>query len=192
MAPAAPAPAAFATNLTRAMRRAGLVGAPARTRWANGGLTIAGAESGVLRIEVLGIDRIRFGYEESKHGRYHATRIWRRDNDKPLVVEPYRSDAAAYGRTMQALAEAVAARRGTAAIECGTTTTGAVTVLVLLLLPALAYTAVAVALMRADDWWGWAIGMTLFWALGGVAVHLYRRQRPHAVTAMVELTRYLP
>lgn len=184
---------AFAGRNTRQLRRAGLTGAPVRVALSGDALVLTGAEGGTLRIEAAHTERTRFGYIEGKYGRFYVTRIWPRGADKPLIVEPEKPDEQAYGRVMQAFAGRVAVVRGLAPIERGTSVTGALVTLALLLLPVLAFTAIAVALAEGDDWLGWTAGGAVLWGLGALFILNYlMRQRPRPIAALGELSKYLP
>lgn len=188
-----PADLAFAGRSSRQLRRAGLSGAPLRVALRGDALVLSGAEGGTLRIEAALTERARFGYVEGKHGRFYVTRIWPRGAAKPLILEPEKSDEPAYGRVMQAFAGRVAAVRGLAHIERGTSRIGALATLALLLSPVLAFTAIAVALVERDDWLGWAAGGAALWGLGALFIlHYLKRQRPLPVAALSELSTYLP
>jgi hypothetical protein len=188
-----PADLAFAGRNTRQLRRAGLSGTPLRVALSGDALVLTGAEGGTLRIEAALTERTRFGYIEGKYGRFYVTRIWPRGAGKPLIVEPEKLDEQAYGTVMQAFAGRVAAVRGLAHIERGTSRAGALVTLALLMLPVVAFTAIAVVLMERDDWLGWTAGGAALWGLGALFVLNYlKRQRPLPIAALSELSRYLP
>ena len=156
-------------------------------------LVLTGAEGGTLRIEAAHTERTRFGYVEGKYGRFYVTRIWPHGAGKPLIVEPEKSDERAYGTVMQAFAGRVAAVRGVAHIERGTSRAGALATLALLMLPVLAFTAIAVVLMERADWLGWTAGGAALWGLGALFILNYlMRQRPRPIAALSELPKYLP
>lgn len=184
---------AFAARSTRQLQYAGLAGAPLRVALSGNALVVAGPEGGSLRLETSLVERIRFGYIEGKYGRFYVTRLWSRGAAKPLIVEPEKSDEPAYGAVMQAFAGRIATLYGIARIERGTTRTGARVTLALLMFPVLAFTAIAAVLMERADWLGWTAGGVLLWGLGALFILNYvKRQRPRPITALSELSRYLP
>jgi hypothetical protein len=102
-------------------------------------------------------------------------------------------DEQAYGRVMQAFAGRVAALRGLAHIERGTSRAGALATLALLMFPVLAFTAIAVALMEHDDWPGWTAGGARSAALGDIGGIAADRRGSRGRVEIAELTiRRLP
>jgi len=94
---------------------------------------------------------------------------------------------------MQAFAGRFAAVRGVDHIERGTSRAGALATLALLMLPVLAFAAIAVTLMERADWLGWTAGGAALWGLGALFILNYlMRQRPRPIAALSELSRYLP
>jgi hypothetical protein len=184
---------AFAAHNKRRLRRAGLAGSPLRVDLSGDALAFTGAEGGTLRIEASLTERIRFGYIEGKYGRFYVTRIWPRGAERPLIVEPEKFGEHAYGAVMHGFAGRVAALRGVSHIERGTSRTGALATLALLMFPVLAFTAIAILLVEREDWLGWTAGGAALWGLGALFILNYvKRQRPQPIAALSELAKYLP
>lgn len=192
--PAAPLPdsATCILRLTRSLKRAGLRGGPVTGEWSGGGLTLTGAREGGTRIDSAMVHRIRCGYIEGKYGRFYETRVWLLGEGKPIKLEPQKPEVTPYGTVMRLLARMVAAQRGIAAVERGTTSLWAGITLFLLLIPVVAYTTLALTIGEAREWKGWAAGTTFFWLFGAVAFLFYQRQRPRALEDISELEPFLP
>lgn len=184
---------AFTAVGTRRLRRAGVAGRQVRVALAGGGLVIEGEAGGVLRLEASAVERLRAGYEETKFGRVFQTMIWPRGAARPLVLHPAGGDTHAYGETIRAFAAALAQAGGIGRVERGVAAASALFVVALTSVPALAYSAIALALAEAADWPYWLGGAAFFWAFAGVFIWHYRaRQRPLPVRDLAELDQQLP
>lgn len=184
---------AFTAIGTRRLRGAGVAGRRVRVALAGDALALSGEGGGEVRLAAGSIARLRAGYEETKFGRIFQTMIWPRGAARPLVLHPADGDTRAYGDTIRAFAAAVARAGGIGRVERGISTASALFVVGLTSVPALAYSAIALALAQAADWPYWLGGAAFFWAFAGVFIWHYRaRQRPLPVRDLAELDRQLP
>jgi len=177
---------------TRRLRKAGVPGKFVRVVLDGNTLTLKG-DGAERRFHAEEIDRIRVGYEESKHGKYFQTMMWIRGMKKPLILKPGEQNTYPYGETIRAVDAWLAASGGFVKVERGVGQFSAILQMVLLCIPALAYTTLAVFLASAYDWYYWLGAGSLFWLLGGVFIWQYfARRKPRPVADLKELERQTP
>jgi hypothetical protein len=177
---------------SRRLRKAGVPGKFVRVILDGNLLTLKG-DGAERRFHAEEIDRIRVGYEESKHGKHFQTMLWPRGAKKPLILRPGEKNTYSYGETVRAMGAWLAAEGGLIKVERGVGQFSAMLQMVLLCLPALFCTGIAIFLANAHYWYYWLGAGSLFWLLGSVFIWQYfARRKPRPIADLKELELQTP
>lgn len=142
--------AAFTAPGTRRLKRRGIRGHEARVTLAGNALQIAGAEAGVLVVAPERVRRMRAGWEETKYGPHHETRLWLAGEAKPLVLHLKGRAHAGYVEVIRGFARGLPLDR----LETGTTPAGALFLPIAFGLLSLAALGISLFVITEEPWWG--------------------------------------
>jgi hypothetical protein len=179
--------AAFAVPVTRRLRAHGLRGREAQVTLAGDALQIAGADSGVLVLPPARVQRLRVGWEETKHGVIHEARLWLVGEAKPLVLQLKRRAPDTYAEVIASFARALPPDR----LEHGTTKAAALFLPIAFGLLSAVALGISLFVLTEEPWWG-----RLLVPVVPVGVFLYglyalRRMWPGPVADQADFVRHI-
>ena len=189
-----PLPAVIHRNL----RQAGFAGRHMLVELNGDTVEIRGEQSGTLSLPIAEVERMRVGFLETEGARAYETLLWRGGEPDPVRIAPMRPlrDPHAYVTLVRDLAARVAARRGVAAIETGSSP--AFWLRLSLAVAALLVAAILVVLfVLAEEpdgtWWGSAVVIAFPVAILALLAWRYLTvHRPRAIRYLSALDRHLP
>lgn len=185
-----PGQAGFTIFVDRTLREEGLAGATAQV-WLDGEtIRIAGQGGTGLAIPLETIERLRVGVEPGRRPGYQAL-LWRRGPRAPLRLRLFPPQQG-YADAMRAIAAALALRRGTGAVELGTTGRAALFNAVFFLLLLGAYLLLAARSYRNGLWPVALAFIVLSLLMAALVVEIARKQRPRPLQSLEELEQVLP
>ena len=187
-------PAAIDRNL----RQAGFAGRHMRVELGSESLELRGDQSGTLSLPIAEIERMRVGFLESEGAPAYQALIWRGGALEPVRIAPMRPlrDPHAYATLVRDLAARVAARRGVAAIETGSSpvfwlrlslAVGALLVAAILL--------ILFGLAEESGGTSWGSAVVVAFPVAILALIAWRYltvHRPRAIRYLSALDRHLP
>jgi hypothetical protein len=145
--------AAFRAPSTRALGRHGLRG-PVTVTLSGSSLQLTGEAGGVLLIAPERVRRLRTGWEETKYGISHETRLWLVGEAKPLNLQLMERVPHAYAAVIRGFAAEVARVGGLARLECGTTQAGALFLPIAFGLLSIVAIVISLFVITEEPWWG--------------------------------------
>jgi hypothetical protein len=185
-----PGQAGFTIFVDRKLRAEGLAGTAAQVWLDRDTIRIAGQRDTGLEIPLDSIERLRLGVEPGKRPVYQAL-IWRRGARRALRLRLF-PPLEGYAEAMRGIVAALAVRRGTEAVELGTTGRAALFNGVFFLLLLGAYLFLAVRSWR-DGPWPIALAFVLLSLLmAALVVEIARTQRPRPLRSLEEVEQVLP
>lgn len=146
--------ASFIAPLTRSLRKHGIKG-ETRVSLTGNTLQIAGSEGGVLMLMPSRVRRLRAGWEETKYGPSHETRIWLDQAAKPIVLHlKERHAIAAYAAAIHGFAAEMGKAGALGRVEIGTTKAGSLFLPIAFGLLSTVALGISLFVITEEPWWG--------------------------------------